>query len=681
MQSPVPLAAEAYRTIETSRAGVVSPNFRGLSSETVHRLLRLEAPPVVDVEGQILEGIGVSSDALSISEAFARARTRHCYERHLKEMLERVGMHQFTLRFLPQFEGAFAYSLHRRAVRRIRYSLAIGFVSLLGKTLYMLVHMHTSPAQWWTLLVGACIALPTLVGAFLCTFREGWTSYCEVYTSVAFVVVCSDLTAQKLVLQSPGPVLELFVCFIPIFGITRLRFDVVWRVVTATIIAHLLALVIAQQENTPDIGFQGHGSDVVAGSVTASRRFSYLGGIVGGGVAHYRVEVLRRRNYMMHLPFCPGAFDPLMIFSTLKQPATSKHELLHPYTPSTFSHVFSFMHRVTLQFGHPEIESAFYRYWYLLDGSPFEPLETSRLHKKAFRAIRYAVQSVFFQQLLQAIQDRRYLTASGVPAWSYWTALTLRICVVLSYFGAQWCMHEYGHAYYESWEQLQSPAPAIAAPEASPALLEAVVPPRNYVKSMQRLSGFIAFGHALTMGLILVFCTVAEAKSVVAAPCYYLGLLNALLYPHRSGFRVRFIFASIATVAAGVVFIVVCIAVAPAHAVEYGSYIGVVLVLAMLISYEEESLRRAFFVCRALRTREFVAWHAAVQAIAPYVRRRLCRRRGLPLLQVASVPVAESTTEKAHKIPTCTLLAKASRCGMYSDICQAVVAAMILTSS
>ncbi|KDO27759.1 hypothetical protein SPRG_20397 [Saprolegnia parasitica CBS 223.65] len=621
----------------------------------IQRQLQLETAPSVDVEGVILSSLDVAAECLSLTDAFEQSKMRRSYEMHVKELIDRVGMHRMTLRFLPQYEAVFARMLHRAALRRIRYTLLLGCISLVGKTLY--TQCNGTPAPASVVWIGTGFALSALAIAFGCTYREAWTGYCELYTSFAFVVVAAELTVQKLLLHHPGPILELFVCFIPIFGITRLRFDVAWRVVAATISTHLIALLAAGQETVPDIGFQA---------------FSYLGGIVGGAVAHYRVEVLRRRNYTLHLPFYPRELYRYEIFSQCKAPATSKHALLHP---------------LTLQFKHPAIEATFYRHWYLLDGSPFEPLDNRRLHKHAFHAIRYAVQSVLFQQLLLAIQDRqsflssehahsktsrRYLMVPDTPLWPYHAALALRMTVVAAYFGAQACMHRLGRAYYETSALTGSPALL----EDAPALLEA--PPRTYVHRMQQLSTGIVFGHVLSMGSILLFCTLSSIAQPVAAPCYYLGLLNAILFPHRSGLRVRFVYATAGTVAAAVVFVGVCTVVAPTHVHEYGAFVAIVLVLGMLTSYEEEALRRSFFVRRSLRTHDFFQWHRAVRRLVPFVRRRLARTRGLPRLQVTPLT---STILGPTKIPTCNLLAKASRCGMYWDICQVGVAVVLLVAA
>ncbi|OQS04314.1 hypothetical protein THRCLA_03438 [Thraustotheca clavata] len=646
MQSP----SSSFVPVWTSESSNV------LNQEIILRRIRIETVIPVDIETLILQGIGECDSVLTLADSFDKSKTRRSYENQLKKMIAQVNMNKFTLRFSKKYEVVFAYMLHRSAIRRIRYTLVIALVTLVGKNIYSLRNNLLTANQVMGLQIGAGTAFPTLVIAFFCTLRESWTPYCEWYTSLAFIVICTELTVQKLVLQSPGPILELFVCFIPIFGITRLRFDISWRVVACSIVAHLLALFVARQENLPDICFQG---------------FSYLGGIIGGAVAHYRVEVLRRRNYMMYLPFCPESFDRHRIFCDIKEPSTSKHQLLNS--------------RISLKFRNREIEAAFYRYWYLIDGSPFEPIHTQRLHRKAFRAIRYAVQSVLLQQLLLGIQDRRYLTTKDVQPWTYWAALVLRLSIVAAYFGAQWCMRKFGRKYYLKWEEMQS-STQIVCLEENPALLEPKVP-QNYVKIMQRLSAWIVFMHGLGMGLILLFFHLSIQRSTVAAPCYYLGLLNAILFPHRSGFRVRFIYATIATVSLGIVFCSICIWIAPKNFLEYSTYVVVILLLGMLISHEEESLRRAFFVRRALRSQEFNTWHKAVQTIAPYIHRKLVarRRRNKLLLNIVPRLPAEPSDimkdARKNKIPTCNLLATASKYGMYSDACQAIVAAIILSAS
>ncbi|RQM26898.1 hypothetical protein B5M09_003657 [Aphanomyces astaci] len=358
---------------------------------------------------------------------------------------------------------------------------------------------------------------------------------------MAFLILCLELTAEKLILHKPGPILPLFICFVPVFGITRLRFHVCWRMVAFTIALHLAALLVAGQENIPDIFFQG--------------------------------------------------------------------------------------------------------YIYIAEQGP---------HK------------------------------------TYWIALGLRLSVVSAYFGAQGLMWRYGHRYSNYWERHGSKKLQNHEQESmSPPLLEAQATlPSNYVWKMQLWSASIVFLHALSMGLILVLFDVSGINSGVAAPCYYLALLNAIIFPHRSGFRVRFVFATVSTTVLSVVFAVICSALVPVHFVEYTTYVGVTLSLGMFISYEEESVRRSFFVRRAIRSHEFAAWHAAISVLRPHIRRKMAARRAAVALlrRVAVLPSSSSAVVdrakaiSATKIPTSNLLATASKYGMYFDAVQALVAVCILTA-
>ncbi|CAK4114489.1 unnamed protein product [Aphanomyces euteiches] len=634
------------------------------------RRLQLESMQVADVDDVILTGIDGSNDA-SMAGTFYRAKLAACKDDNFKQLISRVEMNYRTLRFNEQYEQVFCHVLHRSAIRRIRYTLMLGFVSVLAKNLYGW-HSTSSPsrADKMALGLGLGISLPCILGAFACTFVEAWTMHCERYSSLAFIVVTCELTAEKLILAKPGPILPLFICFVPVFGITRLRFDVCWKLVAITIAFHVTALLCAGQENVPDIFFQG---------------FSYLGAIVGGAVAHYRVEVLRRRNFALHLPFCAASFDKHQLFCDMKTPWTSKHALLERYS---------------LRFKNRQIEAAFNRYWYLIDGSPFQNVYTSTLHRNAARSIRYAVQGTFFQQLLLAIQDYRsvdpLLGASlnfvfsyiflpePSPHPTYWVTVSLRVGVVSTYFGAQCLMWRYGQRYSSYWERHKSKHESEPLTKSAPTQSL----PTNYVSKMQLWSALIVFFHALSMGLVLVLFDGSGINSGVAAPCYYLALLNAILFPHRSGFRVRFLFATISTSLLSLVFAVICASVVPSHFLEYTTYVGVTLALGMMISHEEESLRRAFFVRRAIRSHEFDTWYRAVMTIRPYIQRKIATKRiawkrhhtAILMPLTSEVDMSKQDRQKANKIPTSNLLATASKYGMYFDVTQAIVAACILAA-
>ncbi|ETV89103.1 hypothetical protein H257_00480 [Aphanomyces astaci] len=664
LESPVFMAVG---TPESCDEAPHTPNHRhsdmSPTLQAIQRRRHLESVAQADMDDIILSGIDANNDS-TISDAVYRAQLAQCKDDNLRQLIRRVEMNYFTLKFAPKYEHAFVYVLHRRAIRRIRYTLLLGFISVLAKSLY---GAHVTDGQALTypesvaLGLGMGIALPTIIAALVCTFVEAWTPWCEYYSSMAFLIVCLELTAEKLILHKPGPILPLFICFVPVFGITRLRFHVCWRMVAFTIALHLAALLVAGQENIPDIFFQG---------------FSYLGGIVGGAVAHYRVEVLRRRNFVLYLPFCAESFDKFQVQCEMKDPKTSKHELLE---------------RVSLRFKNRHIEASFNRYWYLIDGSPFQNVHKCTLHQNAARTIRYAVQSSFLHQLLLAIQDWRYIyIAEQGPHKTYWIALGLRLSVVSAYFGAQGLMWRYGHRYSNYWERHGSKKLQNHEQESmSPPLLEAQATlPSNYVWKMQLWSASIVFLHALSMGLILVLFDVSGINSGVAAPCYYLALLNAIIFPHRSGFRVRFVFATVSTTVLSVVFAVICSALVPVHFVEYTTYVGVTLSLGMFISYEEESVRRSFFVRRAIRSHEFAAWHAAISVLRPHIRRKMAARRAAVALlrRVAVLPSSSSAVVdrakaiSATKIPTSNLLATASKYGMYFDAVQALVAVCILTA-
>lgn len=600
-------------------------------------------------------------------------------ESQFRQLLSRTAMDPLTLRFNQKYEGAFKHYLHKQSIKRIRYTLIIGCLFVFLKYLYGYLNesegnLETGENADYVFLVHFGISLPVIFTCVCATWYEGFNAYCEYYTGFSFIIVGMALTAEKVLEKHRGPVLSLFVMLIPLFGLTRLRFFNTVFIATVMILVYLIASRVAQVETGDEIFLQG---------------FNYLAVIIGGAVSHYRQEVLRRRNYILYLPFY-GDFDPQQIYSQIKDPMNKKQCL---------------MNRRTLRFKNSKVEDAFYRFWYLIDPFPFAHLNAGALHANVYRSIRFAVGGVIFGQMTLAFQDWVFFRQKlGVADWVYDIATLLRFGVVVpAYLCAIGLMYWFGRNYFEKWKleahrsnrggivahgQIKQLVPQFGESDSDLAatvslehqssvgsigILGEEASPRqfNYVRSMQFISAIIVFIHGISMGMILLWYSFDFEANDAIAPSYFLGLLNSILFPHRSGFRMRFIYATASTICLVIVFIALCSVLAQEKTNEYASFATLTLLLGTMISYEEEILRRAFFVRRSVRLVEFDEWYNGVGRIQEWLRRRIAIRRA----RKTSAMATEGETTKSVRANA--QLAQASKYGMHFEAGKAVVSGVL----
>ncbi|TMW57378.1 hypothetical protein Poli38472_003303 [Pythium oligandrum] len=585
---------------------------------------------------------------LSLADTLSEVKLNDRRKRAFKQLLKRVQMNVWTLHFSPSYERPYCVYLYEHAVARIRYTLAIGFAFILSKALYE--HRNVTPntqrATEWEVVyhLHTFVALPVLALGFFCACLQRLDKWCEIYAALPFVTVTYVLTAQKILLESRGPVFSMFLVLVPVFGIVRFRFLTSVCVVILIFVGHVGGLCCFRQVESPtDVFFQA---------------FNYLGGILVGAVCHYRAEVLRRRNYVMFLPFSDEPMDEDHMHAKLHDPRIKKHVLIS---------------RINLKFKNAIVEEAFYRHWYLIDPCPFDHPNAGELHRNVYRTVRFAVGGVILTQLILIVQDWQYLHSDkSFPRAAYFVATMLRFTIVIPAYGlSPVAMLICGLRFYWEWRSqattedrggLRSPRSRSAkqwssmeesksrsvrirhdptssyseltTPKAiksgSTLLEEASVAPfkNNYVRTLQRMSATVVFFHALAMGVILMLVErLASKNNASVAPCYFLGFLNALLFPHRSGFRVRFVYASIGTGCVCLIILGIACVLENDKVLTYASYMALTTILGMMISHEEESLRRIFFVRMMLRSDEFRRRHDAILKMESWFKQRIRRWR------------------------------------------------------
>ncbi|CAI5746271.1 unnamed protein product [Peronospora destructor] len=216
----------------------------------------------------------------------------------------------------------------------------------------------------------------------------------------------------------------------------------------------------------------------------------------------------------------------------------------------------------------------------------------------------------------------------------------------------------------------------------------------GYVRSTQIFSSVVIACHVCCMGILLLAVSTGpkvdaylKAQKTVPGqpkPVYYMGFLNAVLFAHRSGFRVRFIYATYTTFVVALGIIIAASSISPAHYQQYAGYVSVIFLMGMMISHEEESLRRTFFVLKSIRTLEFEEWFSVVLRIQGWVKERF--RKKLRDVRSKGSKNMDSTRNVATTAPltinTSVQMAYASRIGMYSQMFNIIIAiADVITSS
>jgi hypothetical protein len=201
----------------------------------------------------------------------------------------------------------------------------------------------------------------------------------------------------------------------------------------------------------------------------------------------------------------------------------------------------------------------------------------------------------------------------------------------------------------------------------------------GYVRSAQVYSTFVVTLHILAMMILLLqvgFETIQGSKKPSKPNVYYMGFLNAILFSHRSGFKLRFIYSSRLTSACVLLFIFFS-----SHNLhwdpypwlwlEYTCYVIVVQVMGILISHEEESLRRSFFVLKAMRILEFEQFFKGVVVIQKGARKFLQRRDAQQRMAIpSSLPPKSDSTAVVHAQ---SFLAMASKLGCQAQMIQIAV--------
>ncbi|OQR92605.1 hypothetical protein THRCLA_08660 [Thraustotheca clavata] len=608
------------------------------------------------------------TETTTLQETLKLVKARKYRLQQFAKMQSITGMNPMTLRFKIEYEAGFHDKIQNLAPHNTQYCFLLGFTGSLLYYTWEASRNHLTPFAY-------ALAFGLGVGSFFIGFLLAFCS-CMIERMELLSIIVFSNAALSFILFKPaahltGPILPLFILIIPIFGVTRVRFlyscILGWSIFFLYITIQLIALQVLDftTEKDSDILYQG---------------LNYGMMVLGGMVSHYRQELLRRRNYALQLPFTTSNNTASETSDDLEKPKFSKSRLLYPFT---------------LEFRNEEVETCFMRHWYLVDPFPFENPNAAVLHQGAFKVVRFSIATAVFNQCFLAIQDYRLLKDSpSIQKLDY----GLRFgAIATMYISSAALMFVLGKQYFRKWidgnlgvskevEQLQG----ARTPSRRQALLAKFLPTHfarqalkkaqhSDVVASQYFSACVVLVHTSCMAIMLF--SVASSRSARSSDVYFMGFINSILFSHRSGFRVRHRYAVLTTTLVG--FSVILVAIKMLHVngypylwIRYGAYIIIVLVLAGMISREEESLRRDFFILKSIRTLEFEEWYQTIiniQGKISYFSFQLIIAIEWVRTRLINKVKARREAKKSHSreapvlIDTSTHLSQASKIGMYGE--------------
>ncbi|RHY35369.1 hypothetical protein DYB32_000119 [Aphanomyces invadans] len=598
-----------YASIPRRRSLIETPFFE--EDEAAELILKANAPPnTVDgtIHGTETAGYDITqmiSHAIHVSEMMLNIRGSKYRHDQFAKIQAQTGMSPSTLCFSPEYERGYRKYIQRAAVPRTRVCFALGFIATLAHFLWDNQRIVYTPI---TKFLAFGVAVMSFGVGFVLTYVPQLSMYTETLSVVvraskspivrppvvleltvaswqAFACVAGVLIALKPLHAQRGPVIPLLILIIPLFGVTRMRFMYSTILGWSILFAYITVQLVSRLHLGPAYDSR---SDVFYQSI------NYGIAVVSG------MELLRRRNYALKLPF-QGMTDQDCSVALQKDKFAKKH----------------LVHRASMEFQNPAVEECFIRHWYLIDPFPFENPNAAVLHQGAFRVIRFSVMTVLLNQLFLAVQDYRLL--HKLPNHLAAIGYGLRFGVVdVAYLSTAAFMYIVGQRYYKLWlaARKENDKEASAGAEYStcrgieePSTCWSWCPrwatrnpysivgegdtsdeeedgaclrksPRRWhvmatlfhansqttktnqaqttdVLSAQIYAVMVVAVHMACMATML-FVVGTSPASQALSDIYLMGFLNATIFAHRSGFRVRHKYAVGITSLVG--FVTICTA-------------------------------------------------------------------------------------------------------------------------
>lgn len=579
---------------------------------------------------------------------------------------------------------------------------------------------------------GVCLPLQLL--GLLATFTPFGKRHLENLTAVVFSVIAAVMIAKKPIEKVSGPVIPLLILLIPIFGITRMRYVKSCCIGWAIFFGYLVTMMAVRSRLPFPESFDDYTN-------ISYQSINYGISVIGGMVSQYRQELLRRRNFCLQLPFS-GTMDSGAV-DELRAPKFSKRALMHAWSqkfrhPEVEECFYRFWYLIDpFPYDNPNSGSLHkgvfrtirFAIWTLLLNQFVLLLQDIKFLKvKADKVVDphdfdYAMILRFGVTVPLYISAAGFMYVLGRAFYARWVkeaedaknaALMHDGSVAVEVLEKEKVPNDGGHSVTstENGDTLRTSddkktaklqlvvEAATIKDKTRDRVLDVLISKGGYVRSTQIFSSVVIACHVCCMGILLLIVSTGHNADVIEEqtgkapgkpkPVYYMGFLNAVLFAHRSGFRVRFVYATYTTFAVAVGIVAAASSLSPDYYLEYAGYVLVIFVLGMMISYEEENLRRSFFVLKSIRTLEFEEWFGVVLRIQGWVkdhiRKRLHKLRSKgsngETDDEAAARLAAQAAADPPLVNTSAQMAQASKLGMYSQIFNIVIAlADVLTSS
>ncbi|ETW02103.1 hypothetical protein H310_05706 [Aphanomyces invadans] len=584
---------------------------------------------------------------LTVLTAVRRAKERVYVQSQFQRCQEQVRMDPNLLFFSEPYEKQ--YMAFMNVVNRFRVRLCFS----IGASACGLLYWHEAfvlkafaasstgideNAQAALYVVCFGVIVPTFALGVLMSFIPWGRDRLESIASIVYVVVAMALITKKCIQQAKGPIYPLVILLIPLFNVTRMRFAYTSVVGAFIVVVFFIVQLAAGPDPTSTVVFT---------------TLNYSMSVIGGMVSSYQKELLKRRNFTLGLNFS-GAEDDAS--SRIHSPYYAKEVVCYRWTQA---------------FRHADLERRFYRYWYLIDGSPYENPNAGVLHSGVYLGWRFAAAGMCLNQVVLVLQDVINLYKTS----THYIALGFRVgCIIPAYMILFGCMYYFCRAYAKGWiahRMLAPPSRGATPPSTTVSIAvrsrasiqhhaslavnrvhnDLVGVHHGYTHTMQAITAAVILFHVyLTGTLVYVIAVNIGVKGV-----YFMGFLNATLVAHRSSFRLRFVYSSVLTMVACLAFLFGTRNVLPRQThLEYTCYLGVVQILGMIVSYEEENLRRSFFLKKSLRALEFKAWLNSVLRVQSWVRARMIRktRDAKCRLKAPREAIPEDNVEEPSRVAT-----------------------------
>ncbi|OQS02472.1 hypothetical protein THRCLA_05154 [Thraustotheca clavata] len=527
---------------------------------------------------------------LSIKYVARKAEEREYVHRQFKKCQEQVGMDPNMLFFSETYEPNFVKFMNKINVMRVRITFTIGGCASALLFWYEADRLKLYDADSRDISTEAEHVLYILtIGIVLMFFAGVGLSFFpymqqRLERSLGFGVywlVATAFITKKWVQQQLGPILPLVILLIPIFNVTRMRFAYNCVLGWYIVITYFIVQLIAGPDETSAIVFQS---------------LNYSMSVISGMVSSYQREILKRRNYTLRLPLQGTVSD---VVSLIHDPHYLKEYLCHP---------------ISQRFRCDDLERYFYRYWYLLDRSPYENPNAGVLHLGVYLGIKFATigdtklhmpeslttsLGVFVNQITLSLQD--VLNLYGNTLINY--TVSIRYCLIVPAYALQYCLfYYYGQLYANMWRKKREiiPKDAHKSPKRAmkhvvdnnedTGILSMVAKTKAVLNQTKDEIGQRAFDVADLQQEVVKKVTntikqqVVKVKEGYTRSAQFTTLSVFMFHVSLNGV---FIYSSLGTTALSIAFIVSLYNWAYARFTEYTSY-----VLGIIISYEEENLRR-----------------------------------------------------------------------------------------